>query len=224
MAIHDWPKSERPRERLMSLGASALSDAELLAILIGSGPKGRSAVDVGRDLLTKFGSMRGLLTADRKEWLTQLGIGPVKSTVLQAALEIAKRNQLDQLRAEPSLASDGVMQAFLLAQLRDLEYEMFCCVHMDCRHRLIAFEPLFRGTVDQAAVYSREVVRQVLLHNSSAVVFAHNHPSGVAEPSESDRIITQQLIEAMALVGVRVLDHVVVGEGNCVSFAERGWL
>jgi DNA repair protein RadC len=208
----------------MEHGPGALTDAELLAVLIGSGSRGRSAVDVGRDLLLKFGSLRGLLTADRKEWLQQSGIGPVRSTVIQAALELARRNQLDQLRAGVGMSNPNAMHSFLLAQLRDLEYEVFCCVHLDSRLCLIAFEELFRGTIDEATVHPREVVRQVLLHNASVVVFAHNHPSGVAEPSLADEVTTRRLKNALELINVRVLDHIVIGEGVYVSFAERGLL
>jgi DNA repair protein RadC len=164
MAIHEWPVGERPREKLLERGPAALSDAELLAVIIGSGPKGRSAVDVGRDLLSDFGSLRDLLNAERREWLKRLGVGPVRFAMLQAALELARRHQLDVLRSRPALIAPAATEAFLLAQLRDRPYEVFCCLHLDNRHRLIAFEELFRGTIDGASVHPREVVRQVLLH------------------------------------------------------------
>ena len=224
MAIHEWPVGERPREKMLERGANALSDAELLAIIIGSGSRGRSAVDVGRDLLVEFGSLRAFLVADRKRCLKQLGIGPVRFIMLQAALELARRHQLGVLRLGPALAAPEAARAYLLGQLRDRPYEVFCCLHLDVRQRLIAFEELFRGTIDGASVYAREVARQVVVHNSAGVIFAHNHPSGVAEPSQADELVTRQLRDALALLNVRVLDHIVVGDGRCVSFAERGLL
>ncbi len=224
MAIREWPKRERPREKLLERGSEALSDAELIAVLLGSGVPGSSAVDVARRLIARFGSLRELLRAERSECLSQLGLGPARYALLRAALELARRHHLDRLRAGPLLSSPETTRAFLLAQLRDRPYEVFCCMHLDSRHRLIAFEELFRGTVDGASVHPREVVRQVLAHNSAALIFAHNHPSGVAEPSTADELITQRLRDSLALVDVRVLDHIVVGDGACISFAERGLL
>jgi DNA repair protein RadC len=224
MAIHEWPIAERPREKMEERGPSALSDAELLAVIIGSGTRGRSAVDVGRDVLKEFGSIRQFLTADRRQCLKQLGIGPVRLLILQAALELARRHHLDHLRAGPALSTPNNASAFLLSHLRDLPYEIFCCLHLNSRRRLIAFEELFRGTVDGASVHVREVARQVMLHNSTEIIFAHNHPSGVAEPSDADLQITQRLREGLGLLNVRVLDHIVVGDGVCVSMADRGLL
>lgn len=224
MAIHDWPIAERPREKMKECGPTALSDAELLAVIIGSGTRGRSAVDVGRDILKKFGSIRQFLRADRRECLKQLGIGPVRLLTLQAALELARRHHLDHLRTGPALSTPNTTNAFLLAHLRDLPYEVFCCLHLDTRRRLLAFEELFRGTVDTANVHVREVARQVMVHNSSAIIFAHNHPSGSAEPSKADLGITQLLQCALKFLNVSVLDHIVVGDGVCVSMAERGCL
>jgi DNA repair protein RadC len=224
MAIHEWPVGERPREKMLERGPSALSDAELLAVIIGSGTQGRSAVDVGREVLKEFGSIREFLTADRKRCLSQLGIGPVRLLMLQAALELARRHHLDEIRRSPALSTPGSVGVYLLSRLRDLPYEVFCCLHLDNRHRFIAFEELFRGTLDGANVHAREVARQVMHHNSAAVIIAHNHPSGVAEPSEADLRITQRLRHSLGLINVRVLDHVVVGDGVCVSFAERGLL
>jgi DNA repair protein RadC len=224
MAIHEWPVGERPREKMLERGTNALSDAELLAVIIGSGSRGRSAVDVGRALLVEFGSLRAFLSADRKRCMEQLGIGPVRFVVLQAALELARRHQLGVLRVGSAMAAPEATRAFLLGHLRDRKYEVFCCLHLDTRQRLIAFEELFRGTIDGASVYAREVARQVMVHNSAGVIFAHNHPSGVAEPSHADELVTRQLRDALALLNVRVLDHIVVGDGRCVSFAERGLL
>jgi len=224
VAIRNWPRLERPREKLIERGVHTLSDAELLAVLFGCGARGRSAVDVARDLLSEFGSLRELLRAERARCLGRLGLGPARYCMLQAALELARRHYREMLAVGPALAAPEAARAFLLAQLRDRPYEVFCCLHLDNRHRLIAFEELFRGTVDGASVHPREVVRQTIARNSAAVIFAHNHPSGVAEPSQADELITQRLRDALALVDVRVLDHIIVGDGRCLSFAERGML
>ncbi|MGH8220001.1 MAG: RadC family protein [Steroidobacteraceae bacterium] len=222
MPIRDWPKGERPRERLIACGAEALSDAELLAVIIGSGLRGRSALDVARGLISSFGSIRGLLQADCRACLRAQGLGPARFALLRAGVELARRHHLDALQSRPILASEKLVKEFLIAQLRDRPYEVFCCLHLDSRHRLITFEELFRGTVDGAAVHPRELVRQAVAHNSTAVILAHNHPSGVAEPSHADELITRRVRDSLALIDVRVLDHIVVGDGTCVSFAERG--
>jgi DNA repair protein RadC len=224
MTIREWPASERPREKLLERGAAALSDAELLAVLLGSGSRHASAVDLGRELLVRFGSLRELLRSDRPRCLEQPGFGPARYATLQAALELARRHYRETLRAGPALTSPDATRAFLLAQLRDRPYEVFCCLHLDNRHRLIAFEELFRGTIDGASVHPREVVRQTLAHNAAAVIVAHNHPSGVAEPSQADELITRRLREALALIDVRLLDHLIVGDGACTSLAEHGLL
>lgn len=224
MTIRDWPDGERPREKLLERGAHALSDAELLAVLLGSGVRGRSALDLARTLISEFGSLRLLLNAGRASLTRQRGIGPARYAVLTAALELARRHFREALRAGPALAAPEATRAFLLAQLRDRPYEVFCCLYLDNRHRLIAFEELFRGTIDRAGVHPREVLRQTLTHNAAAVIFAHNHPSGVLEPSPADELITRRLKEALALVDVRVLDHFIIGEGLCFSFCESGLL
>jgi DNA repair protein RadC len=224
MSIRHWPKRERPREKLLERGAPALSDAELLALLIGSGPRGGSAVDLARELIADFGSLRELLSAEAPRCLGRRGIGPARYAALQAALELARRHFREALRAGPALAAPEATRTFLLAQLRDRPYEVFCCLYLDNRHRLIVFEELFRGTIDRAGVHPREVLRQTLLHNAAAVIFAHNHPSGVLEPSQADELITRRLKEALGLVDVRVLDHFIIGEGRCFSFSEAGLL
>ena len=224
MAIHDWPATERPREKLLEHGAQALSNAELLAVCFGTGIRGGSAVDLARDLLGEFGSLRELLGADRQRALAGRGLGPARYCLLQAALELSRRHYRETLSTGPALASPDTAREFLLAQLRDRPHEVFCCLYLDARHRLIAFEELFRGTIDGAAVHPREVVRQSLARNAAAVIFAHNHPSGVAEPSQADELITQRLRAALALVDIRVLDHLIVGDDCCTSFAERGLL
>ncbi|HEX5160790.1 MAG TPA: DNA repair protein RadC [Steroidobacteraceae bacterium] len=222
--INQWPAGERPRERLLELGAPALSDAELMAVVLGSGTAGASALDIARELLTRFGSLRRLLTADQGTLLDQRGLGPARFATLMAALELARRHYREALRAGPALNAPAATRQFLTAQLRDRPYEVFCCLHLDNRHRLIHFEEVFRGTIDGASVHPREIVRQALHYNAAALIFAHNHPSGVAEASQADELITRRLRDALALVDIRVLDHLIVGDNNCLSFAERGLL
>jgi DNA repair protein RadC len=222
--ISQWPVGERPRERLLELGAQALSDAELLAVVLGCGTGGASALDIARQLLLQFGSLRRLLTADQGTLLDQRGLGPARYATLLAALELARRHYREALRAGPALNAPAATRQFLTAQLRDRPYEVFCCLHLDNRHRLIHFEEVFRGTIDGASVHPREIVRQALHYNAAALIFAHNHPSGVAEASQADELITRRLRDALALVDIRVLDHLIVGDNNCLSFAERGLL
>ena len=183
-------------------------------MLLGSGTRGRSAVELARALIADFGSLRELLNAERPRASAQAGVGPARYATLQAALELARRHFREALRVGPALAAPEATRTFLLAQLRDRPYEVFCCLYLDNRHRLIAFEELFRGTIDRAGVHPREVLRQTLAHNAAAVIFAHNHPSGVLEPSQADELITRRLKEALALVDVRVLDHFIVGDGE----------
>ena len=215
MSIRDWPKAERPREKLLDRGAVALSDAELLAVLLGSGTRRGSAVELARALLKEFGSLRDLLTSERQRCLGQAGVGLARYSVLQASLELARRHYRETLRLGSALAAPQATREFLLAQLRDRPFEVFCCLHLDNRHRLIAFEEMFRGTINGANVHPREVVREALVRNSAAVIFAHNHPSGVAEPSPADELITRRLKDALALVDVKVVDHLIVGDGLC---------
>lgn len=224
MQIKEWPASERPRERLLTLGPHTLSDAELLAVLWGSGTRGLSAIDLARRLLTRHRSLRDFLAADREACLGEHGLGPARYSALLASLEIARRHYSEALRAGPALLAPDSTRAFLTAQLRDRPFEVFCCLFLDNRHRLIAFEELFRGTIDGASVHPREVLRQALSHNAAAVIFAHNHPSGIAEPSQADELITRRLREALALVDIRVLDHLIVAGPDTMSFAERGLL
>jgi DNA repair protein RadC len=223
LTIREWPRGERPREKLLERGSHSLSDAELLALLLGSGTRGCSAVTLARSLLKDFGSLRDLLGAGLSSWRRK-GVGPARYAAVQAAVELAKRHLQEQMRAGAPLTSPQATHRFLTAQLRDRPYEVFCCLYLDNRHRLIAFEELFRGTVDCAQVHPREVLRQALLHNASAVIVAHNHPSGVLEPSPADDLITRRLKDLLGLMDVRVVDHVIVGEGSCYSFAEHGLL
>ena len=223
--ISAWPRGERPRERLLERGAQALSDAELLAVVIGTGTGGANALDIARELLTHFGgSLRRLLTAAQRTLLERRGFGPARYATLMAALELARRHYCEALRAGPALNAPAATRQFLTAQLRDRPYEVFCCLHLDNRHRLIHFEEVFRGTIDGASVHPREIVRQALQYNAAALIFAHNHPSGVAEASQADELITRRLRDALALVDIRVLDHLIVGDNHCLSFAERGLL
>ncbi len=224
MAIRDWPAADRPREKLLTKGPQALSEAELLAIFLRTGVKGRSALDLARQMLKQFGGLRALLTADQKELCGLPGMGPAKYAQLQAGLEMARRHLEENLERGKPLSDPAATRKYLQARLRDLPHEVFACLHLDNRHRVIAFEELFRGTIDGASVHPREVVRAALRHNAAALIFAHNHPSGVAEPSDADRRLTQRLKEALGLVDIRVLDHFVVGDGEVASFAERGWL
>jgi DNA repair protein RadC len=222
MAIRDWPRGERPREKLLEKGASALSDAELLAILLRTGSSGRSALDIARNALKSFGSLRQLIAADRTRFCEEAGLGLARYAEVQAAAEISRRQLSQSLQAGPLLASPKATREFLAAQLCHLEHEVFCCLYLDKRHRLIQFEELFRGTIDGASVHPREIVKLALQRNAAAVIVAHNHPSGVAEPSQADELITQRVKEALGLVDIRLLDHIIVGDGASVSFAERG--
>jgi DNA repair protein RadC len=225
MNLRDWPAAERPREKLLQGGAGQLSDAELLAVLLGtSGSRGINVVDLARIMLTKYGSLRDLLQSNAPQLLNTPGMGPAGYCRLQAALELARRHYAEALRAGPLLDSPRATRDFLIARLRDAPHELFCCLHLDNRHRLIAFDELFRGTIDGASVHPREVVKQALARNAAALILAHNHPSGVAEPSQADELITRRLREALALVDIRVLDHLIVADTGCLSFAERGLL
>lgn len=224
MAITDWPAAERPREKLLARGAQALSDAELLAIFLRTGVTGKTAVDLARDLLDKFGGLRSLLNADTQTFCAAHGLGTAKYAQLQAVLEMARRHLHETLQRSDALTSPELTRRYLRLQLQHEVREVFAALYLDSQHRVLAFEPIAHGTIDSAAVYPREVLRRCLHHHAAAVIFAHNHPSGVAEPSQADRRITERLCDALALVDIRVLDHIVVGEGGCTSFAERGWL
>ena len=224
MKICDWPESERPRERLLASGPAGLSDGELLAILIGTGKRGLNALEMSRELLGEFGSLREFLNSGKKRCLQQLGIGPARYAAMLAALELARRHFAQAIRSESALVATPDLRAYVVAQLRDKPYEVFCCAHLDVHHRLIQFQEIFRGTTDGAAIYPKEVVRDVIASNAFAVILAHNHPSGSAEPSQADKLVTLRLREALRLIEVQVLDHLVVGETRCVSFKDRGLL
>ncbi|MGH8476292.1 MAG: RadC family protein [Methylococcales bacterium] len=224
MRITDWPACERPREKLLSRGAQSLSDAELLAIFLRIGVKGKTAVDLARDLLTEYGSLRGLLEAERERFNQTHGLGDAKYAQLQAVLEMARRHLRETLQRGDALSDPESCRNYLSAQLRSYPYEVFAGLFLDNRHRVIQFEELFRGTIDSTSVYPREVLRFALQLNAAAVIFAHNHPSGHCTPSNADRQITSKLVDALALIDVRVLDHFIVGDGDGYSFAEHGLL
>ena len=224
MAIRDWPMEERPREKLLARGAGNLTDSELLAIFLRTGIPGKSALDLARELIGEFGDLRRLLDAPLEEFSRAKGLGPAKFVQLQASVEMSRRYLETEMRQGDALTSAAATRRYLIARLRHYPYEVFAALLLDNRHRIIQFEELFRGTVDGAAVHAREVVRHVLAHNASAVIFAHNHPSGVRDPSRDDLALTRRLIRALALVEVRVLDHFIVGEGEPYSFAEMGML
>ena len=222
--IRDWPAEERPREKLIQRGAASLSDAELIAIFIRTGTSGRTAVDIARELLNRFGSLRGLLRAEFHDVTGVVGLGPAKFAQLKAVLELGQRYLGESIRPGQPLSDPEAVRRYLAARLRDLPYEVFCCLYLDNRHRVLAFEQLFRGTINGAAVYPREVVKQALARNAAAVILVHNHPSGIAEPSRADELLTRRVKEALDLVDIRVLDHLVVGDGEMTSFCERGLL
>ena len=222
MTICDWPKAEKPREKLMTQGASALSDAELLALFIRTSVRGKTAVDVGRDLIKVFGGLRPLLDANLADISRIPGMGPAKAAQLLAIVELGRRHLQQTLATTDVLGSPQATRDYLAAQLRHREREVFYGLFVDSQNALIDSRELFLGTLAGAAVYPREVVKQALACNAASVIFAHNHPSGVAEPSDADIRITQRLKEALALVDINVLDHMVVGNGQVVSLAERG--
>jgi DNA repair protein RadC len=225
MAITDWPEDERPRERLLKNGAAALSDAELLAIFLRIGVKGQSAVDLARTLLGHFGSLTRLFTAAEKEFSAIPGMGSAKYAQLQAVLEMARRALREELAVRDLLSTPAAVRDWLRLHLGALPHEVFVALWLDAQNRLLAHEELFRGTLSQTSVYPREVVKKALAHNAAAVVLAHNHPSGVAEPSPADRQLTEALKQALALVDVKLLDHfIVAGAAAPLSFAERGLL
>ncbi len=224
MAITDWPLQERPRERLLALGAGSLADAELLAILLRTGVKGKSAVDVARQLLGRFGSVAALLEAGSGSLAETPGLGSAKLAQLQAALELARRALKEEISSRDALSSPRAVRDYLRLALAGREQEVFVVLLLDAQHRVTASEELFRGTLTQTSVYPREVVKCALKHNAAAVIFAHNHPSGVAEPSHADEILTRSLKAALALVDIQVLDHFIVAGSRTMSFAERGLL
>lgn len=224
MSICDWPEGERPREKLLQRGAHSISDAELLAIFLRTGVKGKSAVDLARGLLARFGNLTQLFAASQKDFCAIHGMGQAKYVQLQAVLEMARRALHEEMQSGNALNSPGTVRDYLQLLLRVRQQEVFMAIFLDAQHRVLASEELFSGTLTQTSVYPREVVKRALHFNAAAVIFAHNHPSGVAEPSQSDRMLTDALKQSLALVDVRVLDHFIVAGSCCLSFAERGMI
>ena len=224
MKITDWPKHERPREKLLAKGADALTDSELLAIFLRTGVRGCSAIDLARNLLSEFGSLRRLLGASEHDFCQIKGLGQAKFAQLQASLEMSQRYMAEIFDKSDAFNSVEQTQAYLIAKLRDQPHEVFAMLLLDSQHRLIKYRPMFYGTIDSASVYPRVLVQQALLDNAAAVILAHNHPSGIAEPSQADKSITKRVIDAFSLMDIKVLDHFVIGDGVAVSFAQRGLL
>lgn len=224
MPIHQWPVSEQPREKLLRSGPKSLSDAELLAIFLRTGIQGCSAVELGRNLLAEYGSLRALFEASLERFCQARGLGPVKYVQLQAVLEMARRYFWEELEEMPALNSARQAQDYIYMKMHDLPREVFSCLFLNSQNQVICYEELFFGTINQSPVFPRELAKKALQHNAAAVILAHNHPSGVAEPSSADRSITELVCDALALLDIRVLDHFVVGRNALYSFAEHGLL
>lgn len=222
MAISDWPLAERPRERLLAEGAKALSDAELVAVLLRTGLRGKTAVDLARDLLKKYKGIAAMLEAGDLETIT--GLGPAKRAQFAAAIELSRRALEEKLEKRDALTSPGAVRDYLRLALSRREEEVFVCIWLDAQHKVIKIDEAFKGTLTQTSVYPREIVKMAIARAAAAVIFAHNHPSGVAQPSQSDELLTRNLKEALELIEVRVLDHFVVAGNQAISFAERGLL
>lgn len=223
-SIASWPQAERPREKLLLNGAANLSDAELLALLLQTGVRGKTALDLARELLIHFGGLVGIMAANRDELIAHSGVGLAKAVRFAAIKELSQRHMLEGIKSKDVLTSSAATREYLRAKFRDCQSEIFSCLFLNNQHHVVKLEELFRGTIDGAAVYPREVVKRCLHHNAAAVILAHNHPSGVAEPSQADIAITNKLRTALQTIEVRVLDHLVIGNSVVVSFAERGLL
>lgn len=224
MSMAGWPEGERPRERLLNKGAASLSDAELLAVMLQTGTRGRTSLDIARSMLKRYGGLVGILAADRTSLIENPGIGAAKAARFVAMKELSQRHMLDVIQSKDVLTSSEATRDYLRAKFRGCQSEIFSCLFLNNQHHVVKLEELFRGTIDGAAVYPREVVKRCLHHNAAAVILAHNHPSGIAEPSQADIAITSKLRIALELIDVRVLDHLVIGNSLVVSFAERGLL
>lgn len=224
MTITNWPVSDQPREKIFSIGAKNLTDAELIAIFLRTGVPGKSAVDIARGLLTEYGSLKKLFSVDPAQLLKQRGLGKAKYAMLKAALELGRRYFEEEVFLGNPLNSIQLIKRFLFNRMRDYPHEVFACLFLDIKNRLICFEELFFGSLSEASVYPREVVKRGLKHNAAKIILAHNHPSGNPTPSQADQEITQLLKQALALVEIRVVDHIIVGINESVSFAEKGWI
>lgn len=224
MSIKDWPASERPREKLLKKGATALTDAELLAIFLRTGVQGKSAVDLAKQLLSEFGSLRAILEADLYSFSSHLGLGEAKFAQLQAVLEMSKRHLAERLQKGSVLDNPQLVKDFLCAQLRGEPHEVFGCLFLDNQCRVITYENLFFGSINESTVYPRQVIKRSLHFNAASVILAHNHPSGNTNPSINDKNLTKALINGLSYIDVKVLDHLIIGEGEAFSMAERGIL
>lgn len=224
MNIKHWPEAERPREKLLAHGSAALSDPELLAIFLGHGSGGLDALALARELLSEFGGLKAFFAASQLQFCRQRGLGLARYVKTQAVLELCRRCIYQNLQREAVFTEPALVKHYLQYSIGLESREVFMLLYLDSQHRLIKAEPLFYGTIDASPVYPRIVVQSALAHNAAAVILAHNHPSGVAEPSRADRAITERLTQAMALVDIKLLDHFVVGDAEVISFAERGWL
>ncbi len=222
MSIPDWPISERPREKLLQKGVAALSDTELLAIFLRTGTIGKSAVDLARELLLHFGSLTNVFAASQDSFCQLAGMGIAKYAQLQAVLEMARRALGEELKNGNVINSPELVRDFLRLSLANKQHEVFIGIFLDAKNHTIATEELFSGTLTQTSVYPREVIKRALYHNAAAIIFAHNHPSGIAEPSQADKTLTQSLKQALTMIDVEVLDHFIVGQGTAMSFAEHG--
>ncbi|MCK5881300.1 MAG: DNA repair protein RadC [Sinobacterium sp.] len=224
MSIQDWPEQERPRERLLTLGANALDDSELLAIFLRTGVKGCSAVDLAEKLLDDFGGLQGLLGASEELFCQAYGLGPAKYVQLQAVLEMASRYYQESIESKPIFSNSETVKQWLQIKMRAYEKEVFACLFLNSQHELLEYEEVFQGTINRSPVYPREVAKLALHYNAAAVIFAHNHPSGHSQPSQADEAITQELKQALSLLDVNVLDHFVVAKTQVFSFAQNGLL
>lgn len=224
MPINDWPEMERPREKLLAQGAHALSDAELLAVFLRTGVRGKTALDISRELLVKFGGLRHIVAANLEQFSKTLGLGLAKYVQIQAAKELATRCLKENIERSSAVESPQDVYHYLTHKLRAYPYEVFSCLFLDNAHRFIHFKELFHGSINEATVYPRELVRQVYQYNAAAVILAHNHPSGIATPSEADKRITNEIQAILSAIDVRLLDHIIIGEGEITSFARQGLL
>jgi DNA repair protein RadC len=224
MSIQKWPEQERPREKLLAHGAEHLSTAELLAILLSTGTRGKTALDLARELIVKHRTLRKLLHLNHQDFIQQPGMGTAKYCQLQAASELGRRYLKESMEQRQVISKAKDVKNFLIARLRDLEQEVFACLYLDNQHRILHFEKLFHGSIRSTPIYPREVVKRALFHNAAALIVAHNHPSGAAEPSAADHAITARLQKALDLIDVKLLDHIIVADNQTVSFAEQGLL
>ena len=222
MTIAKWPLSDQPREKIFLHGAKALSDAELLAVFLRTGVRGKTALDIARELLSEYGTLKKLLNTDPQQLFQKPGLGKAKYAMLKAATELGRRYLEENIPMGTALNNSELTKQFLLNRLHDYTHEVFCCLFLDSQNRLICFEELFHGTLNETPVYPREVVKRALKHNAAKLILAHNHPSGNPSPSSADQAITELLKQALALVEIQVIDHVVVGHRDTLSFAEMG--